>query len=356
MSIAMQRFRRALRALATAIAAGGLFWSVALAQEAASFALQPVSFDPATPETQSYFIFNAASGLTIQSEVRIVNAGTAAGTVWLYPVDMATGQTSGTVFRLRDDPRQAVGTWVALGAQELTLQPGEGPIVPFTVTIPPETGPGQYVGGLIAEDVQLKGGAGTRTGPGAGMQVAVRNRVGLAIQVNLPGPTVEQIDVTGISPVGKDGYQKLLVGLRNSGTVMLKPTGVLQVANAQGQVVQDLKLKLDTFLPQTAIDYPVLVEDKALGAGDYQASLVLNYGDNQETRYSGAFAITPKQVEQVFAASKPLAPPEATTSTPSDAPTAGSGLMLIALGAGGMCILMLLGAAGWVIHRRRQTK
>src|SRR6266571_4865039 len=102
----------------------------------ASFGLQPVLYDPTNPVTKSYFIFNTKFGTIENSRVRVTNTGTARGTVSLYPVDATTAQTSGAVYLNQNDPRRDVGAWITLGAQQLTLNPGQSQVVPFQVAIP----------------------------------------------------------------------------------------------------------------------------------------------------------------------------------------------------------------------------
>ena len=81
---------------------------------------------------------------------------------------------------------------------------------------------------------------------------------------------------------------------------MLKPYGSLQVADSQGQIVKKISLKLDTFLPQTSITYPVNITGQALGAGDYQAALTLTYGNRKVLQYNTNFTVTQQQLSQVF--------------------------------------------------------
>src|SRR6266704_1801639 len=242
----------------------------------ASFSLQPVTYDPHNPVTQSYFIFDSKPGIVIKNRVRVTNSGTAKGTVGLYAVDATTGQTNGAVYLNRDDPRQDVGAWVTLGVQQLTLTPGQSKIVPFQVTIPGTIRPGQHLGGIVAENLTQQSSA--QTNKNSTFQINVKSLTIVAVQVNLPGIPVEQMAASGVQAGGQNGYQQLLVGLSNTGTVMLKPSGSLQVSDAQGQVLKNIALKLDTFLPQTSIKYPVTITGQGLGPGNYQAALTLMYG------------------------------------------------------------------------------
>ncbi|GAC1347578.1 MAG: hypothetical protein NVSMB27_13300 [Ktedonobacteraceae bacterium] len=269
-----------------------------------NFGLQPVLYDPSQPDTQSYFIFDAHPGTVLHNRVRVTNSGTATGTVNLYAVDATTGQTSGVVYLSHNDSRRDVGAWLTLGMQHLTLAPGQSQIVSFAVAIPKTVRPGQHVGGIVAENVTPE--SSSQSGM---FQIHVRNLTIVAVQVNLPGPQIEQLVVTGIQPGGANNYQTLLVGLHNTGTVMLKPSGTLQITNAQGHLLKSLPLKLDTFLPQTAISYPTYVQRQAFGAGVYRAVLTLRYGHNQVLHYTTTFTITQRQLMQIFKSNLPLQPP-----------------------------------------------
>ncbi len=273
----------------------------------ANFALQPVLYDPSNPLTESYFIFDNKPGTVITSRVRVTNSGTAKGSASLYPVDATTGQTSGAVYLNQNDPRKDVGSWLKLGVQQVTLNPGQSQVVSFQVTIPATVRPGQHLGGIVAENLTQSSSPQSNSA----IQIKVKNLTIVAVQVNLPGAPVEQLAGTGVQAGGDHSYQQLLLGLSNTGTVMLKPSGTLQVANAQGQVLKTISLKLDTFLPRTAINYPVAITGQALGAGDYQAVLTLTYGNGQVLHYTTKFTVTPQQLTQVFGStsSKTQAPP-----------------------------------------------
>ena len=285
----------------------------------ARFGAQPADSDTSSSDASSYFVFEAKPGTTIQSNLRIVNTGNEAGSVRLYAVDSTTGQTSGTVFLLGDDPRRNVGTWIHADQSELTLGAGRMQTVPFTVTVPADAVAGQHVGGIVVEDTDLKGA----DAPVNGARIQLRNRLALAVQVNVPGPAIERLVATRINPGGDDGYQTLLVQLTNSGSTLLRPSGTLAVTDASGRRLQHIPLKLDTLLPLTTIDYPIFMEGTALGEGSYVADLVLQYGGGHQLDYSSRFVISPREVAQVFAGRERLAPPPGlvTTAVPMPGPS-----------------------------------
>ncbi|MBK8989235.1 MAG: hypothetical protein IPM39_24755 [Chloroflexi bacterium] len=92
------------------------------------------------------------------------------------------------------------GSWITLAANDLTLAAGESREVRFSVTIPTDARPDQHLGGIVAEAVALKEVADVSDdAETTSFQVKVQSRNAMAVQVNLPGAVVEQIDVTGIT-------------------------------------------------------------------------------------------------------------------------------------------------------------
>jgi hypothetical protein len=271
----------------------------------ANFSLQPIIDAHSASKVKTYFVLDGHPGTLLQGSVRVKNGGTATGTVSLYGVDATTGQTSGTVYLSRNDPRRDVGAWLILSVQLLTLAPGQSQVVPFEVAIPSIVRPGQHLGGIVAENMQQVNAAQSSS-----LQINLRKLTIVAVQVNIPGTVIEQMIATNIQAGGSEGYQTLELGLSNTGTVMLKPAGSLQVADTDGHLLQNLSLKLNTFLPQTSINYPVNVQSKALGVGTYQARLTLTYGHGHVLNYMTTFTVTLQQLKQVFKNTPPLPSPD----------------------------------------------
>jgi hypothetical protein len=314
----------------------------------ASFGLQPVRYDPDRPVTASYFVYDAQPGQIIQDQVRVTNRGTLAGTVRLYPVDAATGQTSGTVYRGAADPRVDVGTWVTFddGISEVTLAPGDARDLGFTVRVPADAAAGQHVGGLVAEDTQLRTGA--RTGD---LAVTLQSRSVVAVQLNLPGVTSEQLTITGATTDVRQGYQMLVLSMRNDGTVILKPAGVATIMDAAGQELRRLSLQLDTVLPGSAIEYPIAVPGQALEAGSYQLVVDLTYGTQGRASWQSGLEITRRQAQQVTGSVSQQPPRQPSPAAASGSLDADRLLVLLPL-----ALVLWVGAGCLVIVRRRHRR
>ena len=304
------------------------FSAVHAAGGVASFSLKPTSFDPSVPATKSYFILSAHAGITLKRSVLVTNSGTATGTTTLSAVDATTGQTSGTVFLAANVKQRNAGTWISLSAQHVTLAPKQSETVSFQVVVPRNALAGQHIGGIVAAD-EVKAPKSKKHS----VQIIIQNLSIIAVQINLPGPTIEQLSTSGIQAGGANGYQSLLVKLSNTGNDMLKPVGSLKVSDAQRHLLQTTVMKLDTFLPGTSINYPVNVQKKVLIPGKYQATLKLNYGKGRVLNYTTNFTITRQQVAQVFQA----------TSTPLQALGPGSGSGSNVLSTMPLWLLALIG-------------
>jgi hypothetical protein len=276
--------------------------------------IQPAYFDPKDPISRAYFIFNSHSGALIQNAVRVTNSGSVTGHATLYGTDATTGTTSGAVYLDKTAQRQDVGSWLTIKKSSLTLAPGQSMLVPFQVTLPKNVRSGVHLGGIGMEVIPINQPKPI-TKEGNSVQIQTRIITVIAVEVLLPGVPVEELSATSIQAGGENGYQSLQIALHNTGTMMLKPTGTLEVMTSHGALLQTLPIKMDTFLPMTSIRYPIYLKN-ALGPGDYQIVLMLSYGDHHSLRYSTHFTITAPQVQQAFPTNSPLQPPSENPSLP----------------------------------------
>lgn len=289
----------------------------------------------------TYFVFGSRPGATIKGAVRVVNEGDEAGPVRLYGVDAVTGETTGAVYRSRQDPRDDVGAWVSLPIHQLELAPGQSRVVPFRVEVPAGARPGHHLGGIVAENATLKTANRRKTGRGS-FRIDVRNLSIVAVQVNLPGTRDEQLQLTSVEAGPAEGFQTLLIGMRNQGNRLLKGTGSLEISDESGERLKRGTFNVDTFVPRTSVAYPFVVPGEALPDGRYHAAIAVRYGRDHVARLSTWFTISDEQIEQVFG-SDPQGPAAGDSSSIL-------WLLLAALAA------LLLGLAAWALWRRRGNR
>lgn len=311
------------------------------AAPAPSFALKAVG-----PSTDGYYRFSATPGAVLHGRVRVVNAGRAAGTVRLSMVDATTGATTGAVYKTVGSRAEDVGGWVRLDTAGVTLPAGGTTVVGFTVTVPAGARRGEHLGGIVAAPEQ-----GTVNDDTAGgrrnFKVTVVNQSVLAVQVDLPGAAREVLKVRGVKTGGNPGYQTLVLALSNPGERMVRGTGSVQITRADGSPVSRQRFPIDTFLPRTRIDYPLVLRGKALVPGSYRAKVSLDWGSGKVTE-PFAFAVSRKNIVQAFG-TKGLA------QLPGGrGGSGGGGGIVLPIVAG--VLALLLGIGGSMLYFRRLTR
>ena len=251
-----------------------------------------------------YFVYDLGTSQSVTGAVIVSNTGNEAGVVKLYAVDGTTGRTTGTVYETSTPPRKQ-GTWVTLADSTLKLPAGTHEQVPFTVHVPAGQAPGQWVAGIVAETTHQS--APITTKHKASVHINVRNLTIIAVQVNVPGHQTAAFHIGNVTTGGQNGFQQVYVHIANTGSLLRKPTGQVVIAKT-GSVVETLPFRMDTFLPKTAIDYPLLLR-KALSPGSYQARITLSYPNQsnvtQTVTATPSFSVSKTDVTKVFKSAAP---------------------------------------------------
>jgi hypothetical protein len=308
---------------------------------AASEAAGPtVSLTPVGPAgAKGYFIYSARAGSRISGQVSLVNTSSARGIVLLYPVDATTGQTTGAVYLSRAQRRRDVGAWTRLPVRRVALGSHGRARVSFVVRVPRGARGGQHLGAIVAQPLTSVRRSGT-TQNGQAFHIKVQALSVLALQVNLPVRPVQRMTVGGCRAGGPHGYQTLFIGMGNTGNQFVRGTGSVAVANSGGRVLKRRDFAVDTFLPGTAISYPVVLTGKPLGAGQYRAVVSLAYGNGHRLARRVQCTISSHSIVQVFGAHNAAqVSASGGSSGPSTVVIVLGGLALLGLGFGAAVLL-----------------
>ncbi len=290
---------------------------------------------------RGYFVFTLAPDAAQTGAVIVSNVGTERGTVKLFTTDATTGRTTGTVYETNKQPKRA-GSWVTLSSTAVTLAPGGHQQVAFTVHVPAGTPAGEWVGGIVAEAARQS--TSSTSQQKANVQIKIRNLTIVAVESRVPGPRVVDFRIGTVTTGGRSGFQQLFVHFASKGNVLLKPTGRVSVFDSNNKLVETVPFTMDTFLPQTAIDYPLLLK-RALGAGDYRAVVTLRIPGVKTFTATRSFSISQANVKQVFTSASPTQLPVASSSSSSS--TIWVLIAAIAVGA-----LLVVSVLFWRLRRR----
>ncbi len=100
----------------------------------------------------SNFHFEAKPGEAISSEVYVKNFGDLPRSFSFYGVDGDTNKEGNFVAKLRDDEHKSIGAWTTFETPEVVLDSKEFSNLKFTIQLPEDIKPGEYVGAIVMEN------------------------------------------------------------------------------------------------------------------------------------------------------------------------------------------------------------
>jgi len=185
--------RRSLAALAAAGLVGAGATTAALADEpapAGGIRFSVTTASPEGPDDRRIFDFVAEPGSQVQDQVAVSNHGPAPVTFAMVTNDGIFTPTGSFDIRTSDQEPQDSGGWFEV-QPSVDVAAGETVIVPFTITVPQDVTPGDHPAGIVATVTT----ASTAAGPGVG----VESRVGVRVNLRVPGEVVPSIALDDVT-------------------------------------------------------------------------------------------------------------------------------------------------------------
>ena len=225
-----------------------------------TFGIQPL---PRTnTDTRSAFTFSATPGAQPKDAVEVTNFSTQPLTLHVYASDAFNTPEGGYDLLAGDVSPKDVGTWVKLtNVPPFITIPGRShAIIPFTLAIPFNAGPGDHAGGIVASLT-------TPSTDSHGNRVNVEQRVGSRIYVRVSGVLKAGISVSRISAVYHTNWSPLGSGavtvtytVSNTGNVRLAAHQAVHVTSLfGGSVLGDPVRDIQELLPGNSIQVTATV-------------------------------------------------------------------------------------------------
>ena len=175
----------------------------------------------------------------------------------LYGSDVFNTPGGGLSLRRRTDTQVDLGKWITLPYRQLSVPARSYSIVPFTILPPSQASPGDYVGGIVAEETQ-----GTTSHAGS-VPITVVQAVGVRIYARVVGPLHPQLSIGGTSlsvrhtvasqfggPVGAT----VKFTVTNAGNTVLNPIATVQLATPLGTAARRT-VTISQLLPGNSLAY-----------------------------------------------------------------------------------------------------
>lgn len=195
--------------------------------------------------------------------------------------------------------------WIQLGESSITLQPNEARDIPFVMNVPDTASPGSHFGGIFisvdAPEIQQSGAA-------VGFEVAN------IISIRVSG------DVNEFASIRQFSTDKFLYGsqnvnfeirVENSGNVLVRPTGPLEIYNMLGKKVDTITFNEEgSAIPpkfpnpvdpsQNGVrDFRLSWQGEGIGFGRYEAIVSAVYGNEgaiQTMSSTASFWVLPMNI------------------------------------------------------------
>ena len=216
-------------------------------------------------------------GQVIQKEVTVTNFSTAVQKLYLSSKNITDVAGNGTPIFAKEGEATPydVSSWVTFNTTSVALSPGESKIIPITIIVPKEIGPGGHYGGVFFSENPPDV---TQSGTGVGYQV------GVLLNLRVSGVVDEQIAVrefrTSNLVYGKDNVE-FAAKVENTGNILVRPRGPIDIINMFGRKVDTLRMNdaAAAVFPKGIRVFTLGWESKDVHFGRYTARLVLSFGD-----------------------------------------------------------------------------
>jgi hypothetical protein len=204
-----------------------------------------------------------APGTSIELTVALVNAGMVPVDLHSFKVNANVGINGGFQAGEEDDPPVGATAWINYPPQDFQLAPGEQQAIAFTVSVPADAQPGQYIAGLAATEAE------SAPIPGTDIISQTRGYV-ISVGILVPGEITPSF---GIDEPRIDN-RALTIPVSNSGNHLVRPAGQLEMVDANGNLILATEVRMGSVYAGLSTNLVVYLPDQ-LPAGDFSVNLKL---------------------------------------------------------------------------------
>jgi len=234
------------------------------------------------PETESdFFHLSLYPGARTEATAVVSNHTSSPVTLLTYPVDGENTVQGTFAMASQSAPREGVGAWVELDMERITVPANTDLKVPFSLTVPEGTPPGDYAGGLIIQSPTVQGETTSVNGDTA-VRLDTIQRQGVRIYLNVAGTVAKSLAHGGLGWKQNGESLDFTLPVRNTGNTILHPSAHL---NVSGWPATATRLEFDTpdgLLPGASIElHATLERAPIIQSGKAEATVSSEAGTTQ---------------------------------------------------------------------------
>ncbi|MBM0277106.1 WxL protein peptidoglycan domain-containing protein [Micromonospora tarensis] len=182
-------------------------------------------------EARSSYSYNVNPGGAVEDAMVVANRGPAPLTLSVYAADGFTTDAGQLDLLTKDKKSVAIGAWVKAKTGSVVIQPGKTAQVPFTVSVPGNATPGDYVGGILTALTQADQTEGINVDRRLGIRIKLR--VGGELKPNLAIENLHVRYAGSVNPFAK-GDATITYKLHNVGNAALSGQQAVSVSGPFG--------------------------------------------------------------------------------------------------------------------------
>ncbi|WP_174775477.1 DUF916 domain-containing protein [Cryobacterium frigoriphilum] len=206
------------------------------------------------PELEAdFFHITLDAGSSIDATAIVTNHTNADVTLLTYAVDGMSTPQGAFALADQDDTQVGSGAWVSVDSASITVPAESDARVPFTLSVPVGTRPGDYPGGLIIQSPTIEGETTTNEGDAA-LRLDVIQRQGVRIYLTVAGTAVETLEHGDLSYDRADGALTFTLPITNTGNSILNPTAELDLSSVIGATETVTFTAPESILPGATLD------------------------------------------------------------------------------------------------------
>jgi len=222
-------------------------------------------------------------GQVLEEKITITNLSDSPTTYYFYLTDFRASGEMGEAELVAPgtEKEYSLVSWIKITGEPIQLGPKEEKEISFQIKIPQDASPGGYYGAIVAATTppQVK-----EEGREKGAIIGIAQQTASLVLLQIAGPVEEKAMVREFS-TEKDFYfqipfeVKFISRIQNLGNVHIKPSGIIEIKNYLGKVIETIPVNQDgaNVLPKTIRRFENPWK-KDIGFGKYTASLTLTYG------------------------------------------------------------------------------
>ena len=223
---------------------------------------------PKDGQDGDYFTLEANPGSETTLIVVLANADDEPWSLRTYASDVLPLVNGGFGAAAEDSPATGAVTWLDYPTETFDFGPQEGVERSFTVTIPEDAAPGQYIASLTLQTAESFEVEGTSL-----LQQVVQKSV--AVFIIVPGPEEPAFALVDPEFVADPSVPRIEIQVENSGNVLVKPAGELVLINENGEKVYSAPIQMGSVYAGMTVVLSVIVAS-SVPDGDYLMSVELS--------------------------------------------------------------------------------